>query len=468
MATLPAGSSTPFSAWRGWVLVLALSGFGVLLAVRSEKSLLWAAAFWIILGLGLFCLWIKPRIPEILMFLLLPLGTAVVALAGVSTLAVAVAWVAMLLGWWYLDGVSGQWRTPAVKTAFAPLLILYSFLFIISAFANRSHESVYLSFVKVVPLVGIYWIWAQVMRGQDLRRLLVALMWGCVGASLVFLYFFRGMSAKAALGGLIYGVGRPTILGLNANTWAALAMFGLVVLATLLFWERRRRRDLLWMIPAGLVLTATAVVNMSRSALLGMMGGIALVMVFHPRGRRLMLAGSAGLFAYLAVFKPEILALMAQMFRFKAGLSGRETIWATAWQVITENPFLGLGPGWFRERVFFYAPFSRNGLTMGIDQLNTHNAFLMISVDLGLFATLTALAILGLFALRSYQLWPRLKGRPEFAILVGLNALVFCAVLRSLFEVYFIAPHIYLDQSLVLITFLALQDILYSREFSTA
>jgi hypothetical protein len=61
-----------------------------------------------------------------------------------------------------------------------------------------------------------------------------------------------------------------------------------------------------------------------------------------------------------------------------------------------------------------------------------------------------------------------MKGTTDFPILVAICAMMIAGLTRSMFETDFIYLHGYIIDNLILLILLAVQDRLYSREFSPA
>jgi O-antigen ligase len=452
------------SAAAGLLIVI----LAVLCAVAYEKNPLFLLLFSAFAAFALILTILRPTLPEAVFFalpLITPLGTGL--LNGIITIKVTLVWLALFLSVWVLTGASGGWLRSCSKTPYMYFLMLYAVLFAASLFTHPIHENALLSLVQLLALIGVYWLTSQLLMHQDLTRILSAVILGTtVGCIGFFIAFSRGMPSLT-LSGFAYGLMRPVVLNHNANSWALYPMVGLPLAAALIMHAPKSFWKSGLLIGCALILFLEAGLNMSRSVLLGVFVGILIAALLHPVWRKVLLAAFVlGSAAILLLF-PQVLSLGSSIFRLQAGLSGRDKIWAMTFGLISDTPFLGMGPGWFRERFFLNAPFMENGIKMGSDRLNAHNAFLQIGVDVGLLAMLVALAILLFFGYRSIKLWRRVRNFADRAVLIAVTSLMFGEFVHILFEVDFMIPHLYLNQNIFMVLLLAIQDQLYSRAFSS-
>ncbi len=454
-----------YPSFTAALLVIILA---VLCAVAFEKNPLFLLPFFTLAAFVLILIILRPTLPEAAFFalpLITPLGTGL--LNGIITIKVTLVWLTMFLSVWVITGATGSWLKRCSKTPYLFFLILYAILFTASLFTHPIHENALLSLAQLLALIGIYWLTSQLLMNQDLTRILIAIILGTtVGCIGFFIAFSRGMPSLT-LSGFAYGLMRPVVLNHNANSWALYPMVGLPLAAVLILYSPKSFRKLSLLIGCALILFLEAGLNMSRSVLVGVFAGILFAALLHPVWRKIFFASFMLGTAAVLLFFPQILSLGSSIFRLQSGLSGRDKIWAMTFDLISDTPFLGMGPGWFRERFFLNAPFMENGIKMGSDRLNAHNAFLQIGVDVGLLAMLVALAIMLFFGYRSFILWRRSLDRADKAVLIAITSLMFGEFAHILFEVDFMIPHLYLNQNIFMVLLLAIQDQLYSREFAT-
>ena len=450
-----------------WIYPLSISiiALSLFVTARSLDKPLYLLGLWLSLSLLLILLYLRPTFLEVLLFVFPPLNVLIAGLTGLFVLKMIAVWFLLLLTIWYIKGMTGDWNKNCLRTPYLIPLALYGILLLFSLFLHPMTVVGYYSLPKVVSLIVIYWILVQLLRGQNLERILKAIILGTVIGSLGFFLALGGGSLQQSLSGFAYGLMRPVVLNQNANTWATYPLLGLPLLLSLLVHRRSKWTELVWLIPSALVLSGVAIITMSRSSLLAIAVAILFIMVSHRRARKLLFIGSVAVGAYIFAIKPVVLSFLISILRLKAGLSGRENIWPIVAEVISKHPFFGLGPGWFRQHSFYFTPFMENGLSVSISRFNAHNAYLEMAVDIGVFAPIIVLFILLFFANRSWILWKRLKGKPNFVVLIAICALMVAGFMRSIFEVYFVVPHLYIDQTIFLITLLAIQDQLFYRYY---
>lgn len=436
-----------------------------LIGLSGIKSPLIPLGIWFGLGLLVVAFRAQPTALELLFLSLPPILVLLPAALNVKEIYLTIVWLVLLLAVWYVKGLGGLWSQRAVRTPYALPFIFYILIFIASDFINPKTSSSYTAPPQVISLIFFYWLLAQVVGGKNLIRLLKALLIGCAVSCLGFAIAFSGSSARAIMAGLAYGIGRPDVLNANANAWALYPMIGLPILIGLILYGGLRRRDGLWILPVGILLSAVAIINMSRSALLGIFMSLLFAAAWHRRARTLLMIGTLCGTGLLAILKPEVFSMIGAALRLQRGLSGRQNIWPVALDLMGSHPFLGIGPGCFKARFFFHIPFMTNGLKAGISQPSAHNAFLAIGADLGVFALLLALFIFGFFAYRSFRLWKKTRHKPNFLTLVIICSLMMAGFMRALFETDFIEPHGYITENLLLLTLLAFQDRLYAEEY---
>jgi len=437
-----------------------------MIALQALKSPLLPIGLWV--GMLVLCalaiLKITPQ--EMLYFILPSVLLSFTALTGVKSIYFTILWLSLVLSFWIIKRtIHGGTETPQ-RAAYVLPFIAIGLTAILSVLFNSKYTVSFGSLAQCLALAPLYWLIVQVLSGVDYRRLFIALILGSVVAALSFLVAFAGGSPGAVWAGMVYGFMRPVVLEQNPNSWALYPLMGLPLIAGLWIYGSRDWRNWLWLLPSALALLSVALITMSRSALLGVLMGLLFLLAAHPRGRRfLVVAPFVGLVALLAL-SPDTLSVLESVLRLRSGLSGRGELWSVVLAIMADHPLLGVGPGGLHDRYFFYAPYLPNGLAFTVDPPSAHNAFLNVGVELGIPAMLLTSTIFILFAYRSYLLWNRLKGRPDFAILVICSALMVAGFFRALFEVDFILPHGYVYENLLLITVLAVQDQLYNREFA--
>jgi len=323
---------------------------------------------------------------------------------------------------------------------------------------NPQHERALSFMFQTVILVVIYWIFVQVLRGVNLNRALIAMIVGSVVNALIFSFAFLKSTPQFTLQGIAYGQLRPDLLGVNANHWPVPSIIGLALILSLAVHGKVRPRDWILILPTGVLLLSIALLNVSRSALLGIFLSTIFILITHYRWRKILLHA----FTLFGIVTP-LLSKIEVLLRIRSGLAGRDVIWGVAWRVIEDNPILGVGPANFKELLFFKVPFCSRSLAMIVDQPSAHNVFLQIGTEIGLAGTIIAIALLVYFCYRSSVLWQRLKKTSYLPVLVAITALMIGGLVRSFFAIDFTILHGAITMNIKILLLLAIQDELSFR-----
>ena len=451
---------------KGIILILGASiiGLSLLLAFKGNTSLLWPVAVWAVILLGIVIYAIRPTFMEILLFLFPLLWPAIPALTKLAPNWVAFGWVVLVAVYYYVTKCNNDWDRLTIKPHYAFFFILYTVTFVFSVFVNPQHERALSFMFQTVILVVIYWIFVQVLRGVNLNRALIAMIVGSVVNALIFSFAFLKSTPQFTLQGIAYGQLRPDLLGVNANHWPVPSIIGLALILSLAVHGKVRPRDWILILPTGVLLLSIALLNVSRSALLGIFLSAIFILITHYRWRKILLHAFTlfGIVAFVIISTP-LLSKIEVLLRIRSGLAGRDVIWGVAWRVIEDNPILGVGPANFKELLFFKVPFCSRSLAMIVDQPSAHNVFLQIGTEIGLAGTIIAIALLVYFCYRSSVLWQRLKKTSYLPVLVAITALMIGGLVRSFFAIDFTILHGAITMNIKILLLLAIQDELSFR-----
>ena len=171
----------------------------------------------------------------------------------------------------------------------------------------------------------------------------------------------------------------------NANLLAIIALLGLVVFAVQLA-DRSvaRPTGYAWLTLAAITfgLTRSSTMILAAAACVVVLCAVLLVRRASPRGRLALSATGAALAAVLVVvavfFRDTALGLLGK----SSDLTGRLDIWADVTELAARRPWFGWGYSspWLPEAVPFDEPVVRNG----VEQLQAHNAWLDVWMQLGI------------------------------------------------------------------------------------
>ncbi len=201
--------------------------------------------------------------------------------------------------------------------------------------------------------------------------------------------------------------------------------------------EPRRR----WLYGAGaMILVLVIALTFSRGALLlGVPAGLFVVLWLQgQRGRRTALVGA--LVAAIA------LALLWQTPRF-ASLTDlsqgtgflRVQLWRSAWEMLRDHPWLGVGPDNF---LYYYGDYIRPGAEVDRWLSHPHNLILDPWLRLGLPGLALLAGMFGVGLARAARLWQRLCQGEERAILIGLLGGLAAATLHGLVDSAWFVPEL--------------------------
>lgn len=287
---------------------------------------------------------------------------------------------------------------------------------------------------------------ALAVRGLRLRApgldgaLLLAAFMLCAGIGLQFLVAYASAITQPELGlrvwDMLGGFSNPRFFGQVATLLLPLLLLGWFFAPAQ--WPRRCA----WLLGGLAVLTWAVVLSTgTRGTVLALGTSAVLLACLGPLGRRvalgLLLTGllGAGLSWLLFTVLPPLLLADPTTFNHPASrltfsLSGRELIWNLAWDMIRQQPLLGVGPMHFAAHPNPVAA-------------HPHNALLQGAAEWGLPAALLLLAWLG----RAY--WQLLRrcvraavpqGDASAALRMGLLASLTGAATQSLVDGVLVMP----------------------------
>ena len=133
------------------------------------------------------------------------------------------------------------------------------------------------------------------------------------------------------------------------------------------------------------------------------------------------------------------------IFRLSEGVSQRDYLWQLAFNIISANPLIGIGPGAYSFEMFNYFPILLNSYegqlfielqknSLGFN--GSHNFYLALFSDLGVLGLLVSFLLPYVFlkiAKKTLKLSKMLKCK-EYKIILGLTAIGIGMFVRGLFE----------------------------------
>jgi len=225
-----------------------------------------------------------------------------------------------------------------------------------------------------------------------------------------------------------------------ANTDASTAFFILTLPIILVFVFLKEYKNIRWILSSLIVvITFGLFLIISRSAILSISISLS-ILLYRVRKMlfiKLMLIGSVLLLIILLI--EPINEALSLFLRLEAGLSQRHFFWDLAYNIIKDNPILGIGPGSYKYLEFNYMPVLLNSwaghiivdLSRVIDGANvSHNMYLKFTSDMGIPGLLSVLYFFVLFFHISVSTINKaIKGNKVLYLLI----LVISTVLGSMF-----------------------------------
>jgi O-antigen ligase len=342
----------------------------------------------------------------------------------ISISAMQTAYILALVAWairLYLQGDARQVRLPLLMpfSAFLLASVLATIL------AVEPVESL-IELRNVFEALVFYLIVNQVTteaRATTLVRVLIAT------TTIMALY---GLSQS-----LTYGVNFRVRATMDSKmTFAGLLMLvELMTLTQLLF--RTHRRQLVWAIPALLIITAALLMTQTRSAWCGLIVGCCVL--FGLRKKALLLAVPLGaLVVFLLV--PQTIKIRALSIADRRDVTAQErlSMWSSGLHMIREHPWTGVGMGamariypHYREPDSPIDPKKRLG--------HLHNNIIQIAAERGLLGLACWLWIWGAYGYYAWRLYGRLgpEDRQAKALVLGSLVSVIGFQIEGLFEYNF-------------------------------
>lgn len=212
------------------------------------------------------------------------------------------------------------------------------------------------------------------------------------------LYWSRNELFDVLDGGRIQG-----IVG-NANHLGMMALFGVIVFG-IQFADRSVRRGwaLAWLVIAAgtLLLTRSGTVTIALAALVVAVGAVLLVRrATAPRARRLAYAGILGAIAAAAALAITFQGTLLGLLGKSADFTGRVGIWEKVIDLAAQRPAFGWG--WVSYWMPWAAPFDDLAFRNGVRQLQAHNAWLDIWLQLGIAGLVVVAALVVPAAIRAW------------------------------------------------------------------
>jgi O-antigen ligase len=352
----------------------------------------------------------------------------------ISISVMQTAYVLALVAWAirsYLQGEPRQWHWPLLMpfSAFLLASVLATILAVEPLASLRELRNVFEALV-------LYLIVNQVTteeRATTLVRVLIAT------TTIMALY---GLSQS-----FMYGVNFRVRGTMDSKmTFAGLLMLvDLMTLAHVLCWTHRRQ--LVWTIPALLLITAALLMTQTRSAWCGLIAGGCVIVGL--RKTMLLLAVPLGALVVL-LLAPQTIKVRALSIADPRAITAQErlSMWSSGVRIIRDHPWTGVGMGaMVRTYAHYREPDSPIDPTRRIGHL--HNNIIQVTAERGLLGLAGWLWIWGAYGSHTWRIYGRVGPayRPAKALVVGSLASVIGFHIEGLFE------HTFGDSEVITLTY---------------
>ena len=342
----------------------------------------------------------------------------------ISISAMQTAYILALVAWAIRLALQGETRQVRV-----PLLLPCSAFVLASVLATLLAVEPLESLIElrnVFEALVLYLIVNQVTteeRATTLVRVLIAT------TTLMALY---GLSQS-----LTYGVNFRVRGTMDSKmTFAGLLMLvDLMTLAHGLF--RTHRWQLMWAIPALLLITAALLMTQTRSAWCGLMAGCGVIVGL--RKKVLLLAVPLGALVVL-LLAPQTIKIRALSIADRGNITAQErlSMWSSGVRIIRDHPWTGVGMGAMERRYPQYRePDSPIAPTRRLGHL--HSNLIQIAAERGLLGLACWLWLWGAYGSHTWRIYVRVgpEDRSAKALVVGSLASVIGFQIEGLFEYNF-------------------------------
>lgn len=294
---------------------------------------------------------------------------------------------------------------PKIPKPILYFLALYYFSMLISAvFSQHFFAGIFMIGRQTVFFIITYIFFALIKDITHVKTIITSLVIVSIILSLSTIYDFSQSGAN--LISLVFG-GRyraTSFIG-NPDTTTAFFIITLpIVLTFALSKEYKVEKGLLVSISVLIILALFLII--SRSAVLSII--ISLIVISYQLNRKFFIKFiliTSFLMAIIFLIEP-INDAISLFFRIKSGLSQRDYFWDLAFNIIKDNPLLGIGPGSYKYLEFNYAPVLLNSwpgrviidLNIATNGENgSHSMYLKFASDMGIPGLLSVFYFIFIF-----------------------------------------------------------------------
>lgn len=170
----------------------------------------------------------------------------------------------------------------------------------------------------------------------------------------------------------------------------------------------------------------------SRASFIGFICA-ALVVLFIINKKYIIGFGLLSIPVIIFILTPLGMTVINFITRADTGLSGRDVVWKSTFQIIQENPLWGIGTGNFPDVIDSYLP--TTGYVHYFTHINhAHNYYLQKMADMGILGILFMIYLMYKLIKESFKNRLLCKNTTEKAIVIGSIGVLIGMTIRSAFE----------------------------------
>lgn len=330
---------------------------------------------------------VRPEIGLYLMVLFIPLETVTILSESMTAIKL-LGWV--VLAGWILN--TACTKTPIVFPREAWYIVVFIAWGLSSAFWAVDSTRVLHSLPTLIQLVGFYLMVINLVNSKDrIFNLVWFLIIGSVMAAGITILHLMQVPLGEIFGPLEKG-GRIAIGSANHFSASLLLVIPFLYLYSIFGISIRLR--FCFLVATGLILTSFFL-GMSRGAVLGL---IVIVVTIFIKYRRHIIRLSILVPAVVVIglyFMPEkFWDRMVSGFTLADRGTGRLDVWMVGWNMILDNPLLGVGFSCFSDAFDTYHAMTRNLMTPLLPGYGSHSLYIGTVAELGIVGGVLLLSFL--------------------------------------------------------------------------
>jgi O-antigen ligase len=332
----------------------------------------------------------------IIIILLAPTYLARFAILGIPTNALEILVLVAFLYYLTRDGHSFSGFYQKNKTIFWSIVAIFTGL-LISTLANNNQTAGF-GIIKgwfLVPIMFAWVVYESIETEQDLKNILKWLYFGIFGVAVVSLgYYFAG---TLTYDGRLFGIyNSPNFLAMYVSPGIVIGLF-LAQLQNVKcknqdYDSKCKIQFLVYIIPLFIVVT---VLYLTYSYAAWMAVASSLIATYLIKSKKnykqtILISAIIVLLIFITQLNTEKFANLKKFSR--SSIESRMMIWKSAGRILSDNIFLGIGPGNFQNKYLEYQKYYPPYLEWAIPQ--PHNLYLAFWLQAGILGLVGFLTLI--------------------------------------------------------------------------